>query len=131
MTLADALQSLDGKSELTAEDALALRRILYGGDIAVTTAEAEALFKLNADAGTLSREWRDLFVEAMTDYVVRQAAPAGYVDQAKADWLVAQVKAAGRIREDEIEMLIHVLEEADETPSALGDFVLATLKALV
>jgi hypothetical protein len=130
MTLQDALAALDGKSELTAEDALALRRIIYGDDAFVSRDEAETLFKLNTDAGALSPEWRALFVEAMTDYVVGEEEPVGYVDQAKADWLIAQVKAAGRIRTDEVEMLIHVLEQADETPTALSNFVLGTLKAM-
>jgi hypothetical protein len=131
MTLQDALAALDGKSELTAEDALALRRIVYGDDAFVSRQEAETLFKLNADAGVLSPEWRALFVEAMTDYVVGEEEPVGYVDQVKADWLIAQVKAAGRIRTDEVEMLIHVLEQADETPSALSNFVLGTLRSMV
>jgi hypothetical protein len=131
MTLTEALDALDGKVELTAEDALALRRIIYAGDATISRPEADALFKLNAASERLSPEWCDLFIEAMTDFVVVQEQPAGYVDQAKADWLVAAVRQAGRIREDEIEMLVHVLERADQTPAALTGFVLETLKALV
>lgn len=128
MSLGKALALLDGKSELTADDAIALRQIVYGGDQMVSRPEAEALFQLNADAGSHSQEWRQFFVEAMTDYVVRQEKPAGYIDQAKADWLVSLMRKAGRVREDETEMLIHSLEAAQESPSSLCGFVFDLVK---
>ncbi len=131
MSLSKALGQLDGKSELTAGDAMALRQIVYGGDQCVSQAEAEALFRLNADAGTHSQEWRQFFVEAMTDYVVRQAKPSGYIDQGNADWLIAQMRKAGRVREDEIEMLIHSLETAQESPPSLCSFVFDLVKTAI
>ncbi|HEX4199844.1 MAG TPA: hypothetical protein VHZ26_20600 [Caulobacteraceae bacterium] len=131
MTLTEALAALDGKPDLSADDAVAIRRIVFSGDCTVSQDEADALFKLNADAGELSPEWSALFVEAMVDHVVRQAAPEGYVDEAKADWLIASVSKYRRLRADEIEMLIYVLEQADQTPAKLSAFVLAMLKSLI
>jgi hypothetical protein len=131
MSLGNALARLDGKSELTADDSRMLRQIVYGDDSKIAQAEAETLFKLNADAGSHSQEWRQFFVEAMTDYVVRQAAPSGYIDQANADWLVNQMRKIGQVREDEIEMLIHSLEVAEESPPALQSFVLELVKNTV
>jgi len=131
MSLGNALALLDGKKELTADDAMALRRVVYGQDATVTRADAEALFKLNADAGSLSQEWQQLFIEAMTDYAVHEETPSGTIDAVKSDWLVAQTRKAGRIREDEIEMLIHALEEADESPAALSNFVLELVKSVI
>jgi hypothetical protein len=128
MLLSDALALLDGKKELTAADVVTLRHIIYGEDQAVSQCEAEALFKLNADAGSLSLEWSQLFVEAMTDYIVHEEMPSGYINQANADWLIAQIKTYGRVHENEVEMLIHVLEEADESPVALSNFVLELVK---
>ena len=71
MTLTEALEALDGKAELTADDALTLRQVIFAPDQAVDIREAEALFTLNADAGAISQAWHDLFIEALTDYVVR------------------------------------------------------------
>jgi hypothetical protein len=130
MLLRDLLARLDGKSALTADDAAALRQLVFGESPAVSQEEAEALFKLNADAGSLSPEWSQLFVEAMIEYAVHQDDPVGYIDQAKADWLIAQVRKAGRVREDEIEMLIHALEEASQSPAVLSDFVLESVKTI-
>jgi hypothetical protein len=131
-TLAEALAQLDGKPMLSADDALTLRRILYGGATQVVAAdEAEALVKLNADAGDTSPEWRMLFVEALTDYVVRQEEPAGYVNDAKADWLMAAMSRDRCAKDDEVEALVYVLEQADRTPPRYAAFVLETLKSQI
>jgi hypothetical protein len=134
-TLAEALSALDRKAALTADDALTMRRIIYGQSLTVDQtvglAEADALFKLNADAGQLAPEWCALFIEAMTDFVVRQQNPVGYVDDARADWLMGAVQRSGRVRGDEVEMMIHVLEEADQVPAKLSAFVLSSVKAVI
>jgi hypothetical protein len=130
MTLAEALSTRDGKAALDADDALALRRIIYGASDTVQQDQVDALFQLNAHAGSISPEWRELFVEVLVDFVVRQQEPAGYVGEARADWLIEAVKRHGRIREDEIEMLIRVLETADKTPARLSAFVLGAVRAL-
>jgi hypothetical protein len=131
MTLTEALAALDGKTLLGAEDALALRQIIFADGALVSEADADALFKLNADAGALSPEWRMLFCEALADYVVHQSTPPGYVEPARAEWLIAAVSRNRRLREDEVEMLIHVLEEADQTPQRLSTFILGVVKAVV
>ena len=129
--LQDCLSRLDGKPELTADDALTLRRIIFGGDDAVSLEEAEALIRLNADAGVPSPEWRALFIEALTDFTVHQQEPNGYVDEAKAGWLAGAVSRDGCAREDEIDLLVHVLEQADSAPASLSAFVLAQIKAAI
>jgi hypothetical protein len=131
MTLAEALSALDGKATLDPDDAIAIRRIVYGGDCAIGQDEADALFRINADAGTVSREWRDLYIEAMADFVVHQQNPAGYVDDAKTAWLLSAISRKNRVREDELEMLIHVLEAADQTPEKLSAFVLGLVETLL
>lgn len=130
MTLADALSRLDGKVVLDADDALSLRKIIYGATLTVTRAEIEGLVKLNADAGSMSPEWRELFIEAVTDLVVHQQHPPGYLDEEQAKWLISLVSNAQRVREDEAEMLIHVLEEAKQTPATFSSFVLDIVKGL-
>jgi hypothetical protein len=130
-TLAEALAQLDGKPMLSADDALTLRRIFYGASQTVTADEAEALVKLNADAGDTAPEWRMLFIEALTDYVVRQEDPAGYIDDAKADWLIAAMSRDRCAKDDEVEALIYVLEQADASPPRYAAFVLETLKSQI
>ena len=127
MTVQEAAAALQGKAALGDAEALMLRRAIYGSTLAVTREEIELLFRLNAEAHELSPAWRQLFVEATTELVVRQGPQPGYVDAATADWLIGLMRAHS-IKGDEIELLLHVLEEADETPSPFCDFVLAVVR---
>ena len=90
----DLTTQLKAKAAITADDTLALRRIVWR-DGAIDPAEAEAIFDLNTAIKATSREWVDFFVEAMKQYVVHQQAPVGYVDDAKAAWLMARIDSDG------------------------------------
>jgi hypothetical protein len=126
---ADLLNELVGKDRLTAEDALSLRASIYP-DMRVSTEEAEALFRLNDGAQSVAPEWRSLFLEALTDYVVRQQDPSGYVDEIKAEWLVSRIAKDGRLRSGtELELLIRVLETADSAPPLLSEVALTQVAA--
>jgi hypothetical protein len=129
--LAEAVSRLDGKAELTADDALAVRRIIFGSDDAVDREEAEALIRLNRDAARLSEEWRLLFVEGLTDYVVHQHIPAGWVDEAKADWLMKALGHDPRGKDDELDVLVHVLDRAESTPAGLTAFTLGRIRSAI
>lgn len=130
MTLAAALPALKSKSDLTAEDALAMRRAVFAEEAVIDPAEADALVDINAAAITVAREWRDFFAEAITDFVVRQQSPVGYVSEAQADWLISACLRHGRLRDDELDALVHVLEAAEQSPARLSGFVLESLKRL-
>lgn len=116
---------------ITADDALALRRQIFA-EMEVTASEAEALIDLDETAAERSPEWTALFLEALTLIIVHQHAPAGYVDEAQADWLMATLKRDGRIKTDsELELLVRILEAATTAPSRLVAFALAQVKAAV
>jgi hypothetical protein len=120
----EMLKSLVGKERVTAQDVLRVRGEIYP-DVAISPDEAEALFEVNDTARSTSPEWKMLFIEAMTDFVVRQQQPAGYVDAVAADWLCAHILRDGRVRSDtELELLIHILEEASQAPRALSRLAL-------
>ena len=129
--LPQILATLAAARRVDAQDTLALRRILFG-DMAVTRIEAETLIAL--DEALLERcpEWDMLFVEALTDYVVRQQHPAGYVDEAGAGWLIDLINRDGQVRTcSELDLLAHVMEAADSVPQSLSQFALAQVKAAV
>src|SRR4029453_12287384 len=76
--------------------------------------------------------WDDFFVEALTDYVVHQQAPADYIDKAKADWLIARLSRDGRVNTDsELEALVRILERAPSAPARLTAFALDQVKRAV
>jgi hypothetical protein len=125
MGLIDLSNTIVARGEVNSADILALRQAIFG-EIAVTPDEVEALFVI--DEGTERRvpEWRMLFLEALTDWLVRQQEPAGYVTQAQADWLIARIGADQRVRDGtELELVVRVLEMADAAPASLAVFGLA------
>lgn len=123
-TRSDSLAEVRLARRVTAEDVRRIRGMIYP-DMVISDAEAEALFAINDACSDCAPEWRQLFVEAMTDYVVRQQTPPGYVDGAKADWLAAHILRDGRIKSaTELELLIVILETADRAPAALAQMAL-------
>ncbi len=129
--LADLTATLTKRSTITAEDVLAMRRLVWG-DGAVNREEAEAIMALNSACQVRASEWIDYFVEVMVDYVVRQQQPEGYVDQAKADWLMGWIDHDGHVDSlGELELLVKVLETAHSVPEALRTYALKQIEAAV
>ncbi|MER9598844.1 MULTISPECIES: hypothetical protein [unclassified Mesorhizobium] len=115
---------LTSKNRITAEDVIMLRREVFGDGV-VTRGEAEALFALDATARDKCAEWPEFFVEAVTDFIVHQEKPAGYVSQENADWLVRTISRDGMVdSRTELELLVHVLEVAKSSPSTLSSYAL-------
>jgi hypothetical protein len=115
---------LTSKNRITAEDVVMLRREVFGDGV-VTRDEAEALFALDATARDKCAEWPDFFVEAVTDFIVHQEKPAGYISQDNADWLVRAISRDGVVdSRTELELLVRVLEEAKSSPNGLCAYAL-------
>jgi hypothetical protein len=118
------LESFEAKARITSLDVLTARSMLFADGV-ISPDEAEALFRVNDAVPETCPEWRALFVEALTDYLVRQQEPTGYIDTAKAGWLMARIAADGRVRGDtELELLIYSLEQAFQAPEALSRYAL-------
>jgi hypothetical protein len=129
--LTDLTTTLTQRSAITAEDVLALRRLVWG-DGAVNREEAEAIMALNTACRVRAPEWIDYFVEVMVDYVVHQQKPEGYVDQGNADWLMRWIDRDGRVDSlGELELLVKVLETAQSVPDSLRDYALKQVEAAV
>jgi hypothetical protein len=129
--LADLVARLSAARRITAEDVLALRRMVFG-EAQVTPAEIEALVQLDAAVDEIAPEWSAMFAEAIADYLVRQQHPCGYVDEAGADWLMTAFTRDGRMRvSTELEALIKVLETAESAPPRLAAFALERVREAV
>ncbi|MBZ9659578.1 hypothetical protein LB523_11025 [Mesorhizobium sp. ESP-6-4] len=115
---------LISKNKITAEDVTMLRREVFADGV-VSRGEAEALFALDQTARDKCGEWAPFFVEAVTDYIVHQEKPEGYISEQNADWLVRTVSRDGIVDgRTELELLVHVLEEARSSPSELSAYAL-------
>lgn len=124
-SIRDILARVAVSGRVTPEDAAGVRAAVYC-DALISADDAEALFAINDAARTAAPEWRDLFVEALVDYVVVQAHPEGYVDAEVAAWLASRIEHDGKIKSaTELELLIRILERASAVPPALFRLTLA------
>ncbi|TPI35723.1 hypothetical protein FJW07_23075 [Mesorhizobium sp. B3-1-9] len=115
---------LTSKNKITAEDVTMLRREVFADGV-VGRGEAEALFALDQTARDKCGEWAPFFVEAVTDYIVHQEKPEGYISEQNADWLVPTISRDGMVdSRTELELLVHVLEEAKSSPGQLSAYAL-------
>jgi hypothetical protein len=125
LTMSAPVAGLTSKNRITAEDVVMLRREVFGDGV-VTRGEAEALFALDATAKDKCAQWPVFFVEAVTDFIVHQEKPAGYISQHNADWLVRAISRDGMVdSRTELELLVHVLEKAKSSPNGLCVYALA------
>lgn len=127
-SMPDVMQRVLRARKISDDDVLAMRREVYP-DGAVQPQEAEWLFELANQCSEQSTAWMQFFEEAITDYVVHQADPEGYVTDENADWLIAHVSHNGKVATSvELEMLVHVLEEAEQSPERLIRFAMEQVK---
>jgi hypothetical protein len=100
-------------------------RALYYGDGRIAHKEAECLFEINDACRVQDPSWSIFFVEAISDYLVNDAEPEGYLTKANADWLMERVSHDGIVEsQTELELLLGVLDKARWSPESLITFTL-------
>ena len=125
------LQTLEAAKTVTPADVLALRREVFG-DNHVSIAEADTIFRLNSTDVNRCAEWADFFMEAITDFVVRQTLPYGYVDESNASWLIARISHDNRVETmTELRTLINILKISRNSTDRLMKFALEQIKVAV
>ena len=112
-------------------DVLKFRRVFYEDGV-VSAEEAELLFKINDACQAANSSWAEFFVEAVTDFIVFQAQPQGYVTADNAHWLIDRVSKNGKIdSQTELELVVNVLDKARWAPIGLVKFALEQVKQAV
>jgi hypothetical protein len=105
-------------------DVAKLRRS-WDADGTIDEGEADALFALNEACPVQDPAWADCFVETLTDYIVNQAPPEGYITASNARWLVDRISRSGRVATStHLELLVNVLKTARWAPQSLARFAL-------
>lgn len=104
----------------------------YHCDGIITTAEAEALLRINQACLIQDAAWPDFFVEALTDYIVYQVLPEGYVTSEGAEWLLTRVVKNGNVaRKTELDLIVNVLDKSRWSPVSLSRVALQQVKRAV
>ncbi len=126
-----SLEEIRNRGSIRDSDVHKMRRALQDEPL-ISIEEADALFALNEACPIKDPAWAGFFTETMTDFVVHQMKPEGYVVAEKAQWLTAKLGAAGRLRShSELELLVGVIETARWSPPSLSAFALSQVQHAV
>ena len=124
MLNAIAIDEIKTRGEITESDVLKFRRAFYA-DGRISEEDAAQLFNLHRAVTRHDPQWIDCFVEMVTDYLVNQAVPEGYVTTDNSAWLLAQLKADGHMPgRAEFELIINILDKSRWSPQSLARFAL-------
>jgi hypothetical protein len=123
-----SIPEIKARGSIKDADVLKLRRSYYE-DGCISAEEAETILALNDACPIQDPAWADCFIETITDYVVDQAEPEGYLTAANAAWLTRRIAKDGQIgSKTELELLLNVLEQARWVPQSLVRFALDQVK---
>jgi hypothetical protein len=126
-----SIAEIKARGSIKDADVLKLRRNYYDDGI-ITAEEADVIFTLNETCPVQDPAWADCFVETITDYLVEQAEPRGYLTAENAQWLIERIGRDGRVdSKTELELLVNVLDKARWAPQSLVRFALEQIKQAV
>ena len=127
----DLVDALVKKGSISALDVADLREDVFK-DSVVDKEEAEAVFHLDHACKVKDPAWTQFYVDALTDYFVWQAKPAGYISTEQAEFLIDNITCDGKIDgASELELLLNVLHWARSCPEELSLFVLEAVREAV
>jgi hypothetical protein len=94
--------------------------------------EIAALFDLNDHLQHRLPEWVDFFVEAVSDYLVGNGSPKGYVRDTDADALIERISIDGQVESmAELLLIERLFNKAIAVPEQLKSFALAQIENVV
>jgi hypothetical protein len=126
-----AIDAICQRGSIRDSDVAALRRA-FALETQFAASDIDGLFRAHNLARVRDQSWSDFFIEALTDYVVRELEPSGYVTAAHAGWLIARVSSAGRIRsKTEQDLLLNVIDKARWVPESLMTFAIGQIRDAV
>ncbi|MEQ1616360.1 MAG: hypothetical protein ABL904_26715 [Hyphomicrobiaceae bacterium] len=127
----DPIDDICNRGTVRDSDVLILRRIVYARD-GIAAGDIEALFRINDMARIQDAGWPAFFIEAVTDFLINELQPQGYVTANNASWLINRIGHDGRIDSaTELELLLNVLDQARWVPESLVRFALDQVKFAV
>jgi hypothetical protein len=126
-----SIAEIKARGSIKDADVLKLRRSYYD-DGSISAEEADAIFALNDACPVQDPAWADCFIETITDYLVEQAEPRGYLTAENAQWLMERIGRDGRVdSKTELELLVNVLDKARWAPQSLVRFALEQVEDAV
>ena len=108
-----------------------LRRQIFD-DGRITSDEADLLFAIDNEIDNLPEDWDEFFVGALTDFLIRQEIPVGYVTPIQASWLMERIEADEKLSAaTELELLLNVLRLSKDVPENLELYTLGKIRGKI
>lgn len=108
-----------------------IRRAIFN-DGQVSTEEADLIFAVDDQIEVKPDNWNEFFVGALTDFMVRQTPPKGYVEPIQASWLMERIEHDSRLSlETELELILNILRLAKDSPESLERYALDKVKGTI
>ncbi|MCZ7596346.1 MAG: hypothetical protein M5U16_16785 [Hyphomicrobium sp.] len=112
-------------------DVLRLRGAFHN-DGFISADEAEALFTLNETCQQQDPAWAEFYIEALTDHLVSQVEPEGYLTAAEAKRLTDRIAPGGVVaRKSDLDLIVNVLDKSRWSPVSLSRIALQQVKRAV
>jgi hypothetical protein len=129
--LTELLTRLVQVGNVSENDVLELRDAVWT-DEPISQPLVDSLFSVNDHCKTYSASWTDFLIEVVEHYLLHQKPPEGFIDDAGSAWLRARVDKNGRVTsQTEIELLVSVLETAENAPESLKNYALTQIEATI
>jgi hypothetical protein len=125
------IEDIVARGSITDPDVARFRRIFFEDGI-VSSDEADLLFQINGACRSTGSGWNAFLIEAVTDYLVFQAHPQGYVTLDNAHWLFDRFSRFNLNGSKlALDLAVNVLEKARWAPVSLTTFALDQVKQAV
>lgn len=106
------------------DEVATLKKELYADGI-IDKDEANFLFELNdaVSGKDNAPEWKDFFIRAICDYLLKDEISPGEIDSDEETWLIDKVSNDGKVDETERELLLTLKAEAKSFPHTLEELL--------
>ena len=117
---------------IDADEVKKMRERLYADNV-IDREEADFLFRLNDAVSGADNDpsWKGLFVEALTDHVLKDEVSPGVLDADEAAYLIGKIEADEQIDDLELALMVNITANAKECDESFNVFLLESLEAAV
>lgn len=124
LILNGTLNGMIGRNAINSDDVLLLRATVFRDGV-VQSGEADAIFALDRSCTRKCAEWNEFYVEALSEFLVANAQPQGYVSVDNARWLIRATSTDDLVQsENDWQLLLRIMKKAKDIPSFLSAFAL-------
>ena len=121
MNLQEFKNQLLADEVIDAAEVAKLKEVLYA-DGTIDKEEAEFLFDLNDTVTGKANDaaWEAFFVQAISDYLLKDEVSPGEIDANEAAWLVEKIGTDGQVDATEKALLENLKQNAKSFPASLA-----------